>query len=134
MEEKQKNENQKTEQPNPTDAPDFWTPGRVRMLAGSVVFMSFLLLLGFGMVVYKLIEKAMVPSTTTLSQPANAIVTLTDQDSRKHFKIDLNGYKIKDLESNGRLITLHVEKAGKGQIWIIDSSEKTIKSIVELQP
>ena len=134
MEEKQKNKNDDGQEPEVNEAPDFWTPSRVRLLAGSIIIMSFLLLLGFGLVVYKLIEKAMVNNSVAAQQPANSLVTLSHKDSGKHFKIDLQGYKIKDLESNGRLITLHVVKDGKAQIWIVDSSEKKIKSIIEIEP
>ncbi len=134
MEEKQKNKNDEGQGPGVNEVPDFWTPSRVRMLASSIIIMSFLLLLGFGLVVYKLIEKAMVNNSVAVQQPVNSLVTLSHKDSRKHFKIDLQGYKIKDLESNGRLITLHVVRDGKAQIWIVDSSEKKIKSIIEIEP
>ncbi len=134
MEEKQKNKNDSGQNLEANEPSDFWTPSRVRLLAGSIIIMSFLLLLGFGLVVYKLIEKAMVNNQPVAQQPASSVVTLSHKDSVKHFKIDLQGYKIQDLQSNGRLITLHVEKDGKVQIWIVDGSEKKIKSIIEVVP
>ena len=134
MEEKQKDKNDTSQEQDANDAPDFWTPSRVRLLAGSIIVMSFLLLLGFGLVVYKLIEKAMVNNSPAAKPSASSLVTLSHKDTVKHFKIDLQGYQIKDLESNGRLITLHVEKDGKAQIWFVDGSEKKIKSIIEIEP
>ena len=134
MEEKQKNKNESGQDLEVTEQSDFWTPSRVRLLAGSIIIMSFLLLLGFGLVVYKLIEKAMVNNPPAAQHPASSVVTLSHKDTVKHFKIDLQGYKIRDLESNGRLITLHVVRDGKAQIWIVDSSEKKIKSIIEIEP
>lgn len=134
MEEKQKNKNVSGPDLEVTEQSDFWTPSRVRLLAGSIIIMSFLLLLGFGLVVYKLIEKAMVNTPPSAQHSASPVVTLSHKNSVKHFKIDLQGYKIRDLESNGRLITLHVVRDGKAQIWIVDSSEKKIKSIIEIEP
>ena len=115
------------------DTNDFWNPRRVRMLAAAVIFMWFLLILGFGLVVYKFIEKVLVSS-------AKAPVASEQQDPLKlqntslapAFEIDLNGFEIKHISQSGSTITLHVVRGNEAQIWIIDSSAKRVKKIIKL--
>lgn len=113
--------------------PTFWTESRVRLLAGSIIIMSFLLMLGFGLVIYKVIEKSLTSNAHLSPSNTKPIPTLKAANARKRLEVNLEGYKVKEVSSNGRLITLEVEKAGQMQIWVIDSSEKTIKSIIDVK-
>jgi len=104
----------------------FWNPLRVRMLIAAIIIMAFLLLLGFGLVVYKLIEKALVKqeNQTTLTENINKTPT---------FEIDLKGYQIKHIAQSGNIVTLHVIKGQSQQLWFIDSYSKKIKKIIKLK-
>lgn len=111
---------------------DFWNPKRVRMLGASIIFMSFLLILGFGMVVYKLIEKSLVSQSSTVSQTAVDPSKMLIQNSSPSFEIDLKGYEINQMSISGKILTLHVKNGEKAQIWIIDTTAKKLKKIIQL--
>ncbi len=104
----------------------FWNPLRVRMLIAAIIIMAFLLLLGFGLVVYKLIEKALVKqeNQTKVTQNVEQVPT---------FEIDLQGYQIKHLAQSGNTLTLHVMKEQSQELWLIDSYSKKIKKIIKLK-
>lgn len=110
----------------------FWNPQRVRLLGGSIIIMSFLLILGFALVVYKLIEKALVNQPQTINLSKNDTIKLQSTTLKPAFELDLNGYEIKQMSSSGKLLTLHVVRGNEAQLWIIDSTAKKIKKIIQL--
>lgn len=132
----EKIEEKQTGNENPsTEDPGFWTPSRVRLLAMSVIFMSFLLLAGFGAVVYKLIEKTLTIDAASKSKPVQQqekLLTATSLDA--DFSIHLNGFQIRHISQTGKYITLHVVKDATAELWVIDSNSKTIKQKIELKP
>lgn len=115
------------------EAPEFWNPRRVRMLAGSVVVMSGMLLVGFGLVIYKLVEKTLLLGNTPPALGEAAIGEGEAQPGRGlGFTIDLKGYQIKNISHSADTITLHVAKGNSQQLWVVDRASKVVKQVIEL--
>ncbi len=110
----------------------FWNPQRVRLLAGAVIFMSFLMLAGFGLLIYKMVEKTL--TIQAKKEPANKTITpLSAGGLPIDFTIDLNGFNIRHMSQSGRYITLHLEKTGSRELWVIDRTAKSVKQVIRLK-
>lgn len=125
-----------TNQPEPqqtaADAPaepfEFWTPARVRALVFTIVIMAVILVLGFGFIIYTVINR----SLTAKDQPRAEIKRLIAP--APSLEIDLDGHQIRHLASDGATITLHVEKDGKAAIWLINANTRKIRKTITLKP
>lgn len=112
----------------PGDVRDFWTPGRVRMLVTTIVAMAVILVLGFGFIIYTVIER----SLTAKELKAQEIKRISAP--APSMEIDMNGYKILNMSSDGAFITLQVEKAGKLELWLVNATTKKVKKVISLKP
>lgn len=112
----------------------FWNPNRVRLLAMSVIFMSFLLLAGFGMVVYKLIEKTLTLETPRAEKQLEAPAKPLDVSTKAiDFTLKLEGFKITNMNQSGKWLTLHLEKPASSEIWIVDTGKGVIKTRIQIK-
>ena len=111
-----------------TAAAEFWTEGRVRLLVISIVAMAIILVVGFGFIIYTVIER----SLTAKEQQSIEIKTL--RAPAPGLEIDLNGYKILSVAGDGSLLTMHVEKEGKAEIWLVNTTTKKIRKVIKLKP
>jgi hypothetical protein len=112
----------------PGDVRDFWTPSRVRMLVTTIVAMAVILVLGFGFIIYTVIER----SLTAKELKAQEIKRISAP--APSMEIDMNGYKILNMSSDGAFITLQVEKAGKLELWLVNATTKKVKKVISLKP
>lgn len=107
---------------------EFWTEGRVRMLVISIVAMAVILVLGFGFIIYTVIER----SLTAKQQQSSEIRSL--RAPGPNLEIDLNGYEILSVTGDGSQLTLHVAKEGKAEIWLVNTTTKKIRKAIKLNP
>ena len=118
--------------PEPNEAPagsnDYWTPARVRMLVIAIIAMAVMLVLGFGLVLYKVITQSLVAEPAVKNAPK--IVSA----AKPSFEIALDGHQIRHLAQSGSYLTLHVEKEGRAELWIINTTTEKLKKTIKLTP
>ncbi len=112
----------------PANGSDYWTPARVRMLVIAIIAMAVMLVLGFGLVLYKVITQSLVAEPAVKNAPK--IVSA----EKPAFEIALDGHQIRHLAQSGSYLTLHVEKNGKAELWIINTSTERVKKTIKLTP
>lgn len=126
-------ENEETDKNKTTDdaaaVSDFWTPARQKMLGLSIIIMAVILVIGFGLVFYKIMQRSLSASKA----PETAIVKTAEQLRPKPaFELNLDGYEIKHFTQSGNKLSIYVEKQQKTQIWMIDTTAKKIYRIIDI--
>ena len=129
---------------SPEPVSTFWTPPKIKALISLIIAMSFVLAIGFGFFVFKLVTSLLKPQSGTVGDAAKLISQdeghkeRISKDLSIQSAIKLNGFKIQQITANDKELILLMSKRDKeknkdqSQIWILNKKTKTITSKVKL--
>lgn len=106
-----------------------WSQNQIRGLKWTVIIMSVILVLGFGLVIYKMTDILI----SNIARPeAKKVVNLKESEIPvTRFKLE--GRKVNNISLSGSKLAIELEKAGNYEIWIYNRSSKTISEKIILK-